>query len=136
SSFHNSHQKDNNDQIRNTADDLQDTHHNRIHRTAEVSGNTTVENTYETVDKSHGNSDSQRNPGAVPYSCKYITAQIICSENMHLSCNRIRGHDRFILKSNILLFIAKRTYHRKENSSQYDQCQNRHTDNGHFTLPY
>ena len=63
-----------------------------------------------------------------------MVREILRSENMHLSCHRIRGHDRFILKSNILLLIAKRTDHRKENSSQYDQRQNRHTDDGNFTL--
>ena len=119
--LHNGHQKDYNDQVRNTADNLKNTHHNRIHRSAEISGNTSVDNAYKTVDQSYGNRHGQRNPCPVPDSGKDIASQCVCSENMHLPGNGIRCHNRLILESYILLVIAKRTYHRQENRPQNNQ---------------
>ena len=130
------HEEHDDHQIGDTADDFQDTHHDVIQLSAEITGDTAVDNAQKTVNERHRCGNRQGDPGAVPDADKNIAAQNVSAENMHISGTGVYGKWRLMDKGYILLADGEGGKNRNKNCAQNQEHQDRQTYDSYLTATY
>ena len=116
---------DNHNHVGNTGEDLQDTHHDIIHKTSHITADTTVENADQQGYEGSHHTDGQGNTAADPDTGEDISSQVIQTEDMLQGGTLVR-------KLNVLLIIGMRINIRCKDAHKHDDKKKNQARHGDF----
>ena len=133
------HQKDNDDEVRNTVDDLHDTHHDGINRAADVTGNTAVDQADDEVDEHGCERDHQRDAAAFKGAQEKVTAEVIGAEIVYMVLSLMAGictncHEALVDFAKVLFAALKRREERHDDAGKDEEHDDEETHNGNFVF--
>ncbi len=134
------HQQNDDNQVRNTVDDLQQAHHDDIQRAAEVAGDAAVNAAQNQIDQRADHGDGQRHAAAHPDAGEDVAAERIRAEIMHVAFAlraalvAHRAH-RGVGVAVMLLAIVEFGNHRRKDAHRRQQQNDRDADHRDLVFP-